>query len=291
MPDETAFTYDYTSSATTAEETGDGSRLTFPSDLDHYGHWVVFSSFKYSRENRMTPDARKGKYLGHIVLPRPRNLDTNYTVNHEQNDLGLGIAAVGAANVLKKGMGTYSDKKLTISQKNNELARLMENAMGDAVPNMPGLGAGLMLDTFGDVSRGLSLATGLARNPHMSVIFKSVNLRQHQFDYDFVCRNQQESETLFRIIYFLKNSMHPSYADGFHNHLFEYPDEFEISFDRSDYMYSFGPCVLTNVSVNYHNAGSPAYFQNTHAPVAVGLSLSFLETTIVTKETISGYNR
>lgn len=276
---------DGTGTGTGTESSSSAQTMTFPSDLDHYGHWIMFSSFKYSRENRMSETARQGSFTGYVVLPRPQNLGTEYRAHHEGENLGLGIAAIGAADLWNRGKSIHNSRILNENQKASELSKLLQEGFGDIVKNAPGLAAGLALDKFGDISQGLSVATGLARNPHLAVLFKSVQLREHNFDYNFIARDEDESTRLFQIIHHFKRSMHPSYADGYNNHLFEYPDEFQIEFDDPSYMYTFGPCVLTGCAVNYHDAGTSAYFRN-KAPFAVGLRLSFLETTIITKETV-----
>lgn len=255
----------------------------FPLDLDEYGQWVMFDIFSYSRASRGT-EPRQGPSKGSIVLPIPADLSVGYGADYQ--NAGLGIGALVAKAAIGKGMmmSNLGDKSDDIKLKS--IAESVKAGVASALVNAPGLITGLMLDSFGDVSQGASSALGMARNPHVAVLFKGVNLREHRFQYDFVPRSQEETTALHNVYLEFKKAMHPEYADA-QNHLFKYPDEFAISFAKPQYLYRFQPCVLTGCTINYTAAGAAAFFAETKAPVAMRLTLDFRETAIVTKKEAS----
>lgn len=268
---------------TTAATSSLAASLKFPSDLDEYGQWMRIEIFSYSRANRFTNTARQGPSKGTIVLPIPASLAVGYTAQHVAEDLGIGaFAAAGAVAAGKTALDAMQSGK-TQEQKITSIAEAVKAGIAGALKNAPGMISGLMLDKFGDASQGASLATGLARNPHTAVLFKGVDLRQHAFEFTFIPRNTGETQTLRDIIQMFKVAMHPSYETGTENHLFKYPDEFQIEFANSQYLYRFQPCVLRTFTVDYTGAGAAAFHSN-KAPVALKLNLGFMETAIVTRD-------
>jgi len=153
---------------------------------------------------------------------------------------------------------------------------------------------------------------GVARNPHKVVLFDSVGFRTHSFSYQFTPKNRRESETLNQIIklfkYHASPSMNPTgtikmdtvnslfgsqlpdvtLSGG--KHFFKYPEFFQIKFHHPKFLFEIGDSVLKTVDVNYHGGGSMSYARDIAdtepAPTQVNLSLSFMETDIITKENI-----
>ena len=74
--------------------------------------------------------------------------------------------------------------------------------------------------------------------------------------------------------------------------LFKYPELFKIKFHYPQYLFEIRPSVCTDIRVNYHGQGYPAYIRNADgsgipAPAEVELTLSFKETEIVTKDSLN----
>lgn len=153
---------------------------------------------------------------------------------------------------------------------------------------------------------------GIARNPHKVVIFESVGFRQHTFSYMFTPKSYREAAMLRSVIIAFKHYAAPSEdikvdisgIPGGSNlgtggkidlsagkHFFKYPEYFEIQFNHPKFLFAIGPSFLTSVEVNYHPQGVPSYsregIQLDPTPTQVGLSLSFKETEIITKELIA----
>jgi hypothetical protein len=265
-------------------------QMSFPSDIGTYGRYISISAYSYSRENRGA-EARKGPYKGHVILPVPEGLGVGYAASWGPEALGLpGLAGAYALNSTL-GTGGLQDQLSKINREGGGIQDQI-NVVNDWInagvskfnENLPGAATASALDMFRQ-SAGAGL--GVFQNPHMAVLFNGVGFRQFSFKYDFVARNQQESDTLKAIINFFKTSMSPSFVDTT-NHLFKYPDEFDLILTPNDYYFLFAPCVLTNFGVNYHSSGVPLFFEKTKAPVHVSLALDFMETQIVTREDIQG---
>mgnify|MGYP000182512953 CR=1 FL=1 len=275
--------------------------LQFPADLADE-HYMILSVMNRARESRN--DSPQERVIRNVVLPIPSNLSTTYGAQYENADLG----ALGAAAAGRIGTGDMSaaaqDIGDLISSKVAAGVSAFKSSDGDgamkaaavATPAIAaaagtagfgGVGGALgALGTAGAVGSGVSVDEGLAVNPHMAVLFKGVDMREHSFTYKFIARNAGESIAIQKIIAALKYHMHPGYFAGSLG--FTYPDEFEIMFSDSiaANLYRIGTCVLKSLTVNYNGEGIPLFFQDTGAPVSVEIQLSFQETKIITRDTL-----
>ena len=127
---------------------------------------------------------------------------------------------------------------------------------------------------------------GVARNPHVALLYTGVGFRQHQFDYRIICRSDDESKRIQAIIKKFKEAMSPDFVDGEGMNVFDYPHLFRMSFSHPEFLYDFHPCALIGFNVNYHGQGFPAYYADTNAPYEMILSLQFQETLIVTRKDV-----
>lgn len=273
-----------------------GSALIFPGDLVSQGHFIRFSAFEYSRGTRGDPAAKKGQSAGHVILPMPDNLSTTYNAQYVNGELGVfGRMSAGATTDI---LGLYNKAKEASKagaafDVNKSVTDLLKVWGGKAMDSALGVAGYAVLDAFENtqVGMGAQVAGGFARNPHMALLFRGVEFRSHSFQYKLIARNAAESQTLYDICKFFKTWMLPSYIQGFDNNLFSYPYEFEIEFSHPDYLFHIGESVLTSFTPSYHATGKPLYFKETHAPVALTIEMSFTETAILTRESVtSAYN-
>ena len=136
----------------------------------------------------------------------------------------------------------------------------------------------------------LKVSAGVAVNPHKIVLFTGVGFRDHTFSWKLSPKNRAESNTIQSIIQFFTFYSHPEYvASGL---FFKYPEFFRIRFHHPQYLFEIRPSVCTDIRVNYHTQGYPAYVRNADgsglpAPAEVELSLTFKETEIVTKNSLN----
>jgi len=137
----------------------------------------------------------------------------------------------------------------------------------------------------------LKVAGGVALNQHKIVLFTGVNFREHQFSWKLSPKNRKESNDIKKIIDLFAYYSHPEYIAG--GLFFKYPEYFEIKFRHPEYLFKLQPSVCKDIKVNYHGQGYAAYIRDANgggvpAPAEIELSLTFLETEIVTKQSLMG---
>jgi hypothetical protein len=148
------------------------------------------------------------------------------------------------------------------------------------------------------ILKALSVAgTGLVTNPMLELIYSSPSFRNFSFNFMLYPRSEKEAEQVQKILETLRFHSAPEIKRNTGGFFLIPPSEFDISF-----MYNGRPnpnidkvstCVLTNISVDYAPKGFHAYevggendakLGRTGMPVGIGLSLTFMETQILTKE-------
>jgi hypothetical protein len=125
----------------------------------------------------------------------------------------------------------------------------------------------------------VSAATGLAFNPRKEQVFKGVDFRTFQFDYQFFPRSSTEARNVLDIIRMFKLHMHPEFKDT-NKFLYIYPSEFDISYYTNGVentaIHKHTSCVLTEMSVNYTPNGQFTSFPD-GTPTQINLQLTFRE--------------
>lgn len=276
--------------------------IIYPPDLDNE-HYMMFKVMVERRKNRTDP--KETKTYQNIVLPIPSNLTVNFSAGYADKELGIfGGMASGRINA-----GQINDATTSIVDGiKSKIASATEafktgdtdaatQAAGIAAPAVAGAAAakvggavgGLLAigGTGGSVIDGISVSEGLALNPHLAVVFQGVGFRTHQFSYKFIARNLEESNRIRKLINTFQYYMHPEYIAG--GLAFQYPEEFQIEFADAikPYLYDIGTCVLKDFTVNYNGEGTPLFFETTGAPVSIEINMTFQETFIVTKNTLT----
>jgi len=147
-------------------------------------------------------------------------------------------------------------------------------------------------------------ATGLVNNPMLEVIYSSPRFREFSFNFMLYPRSEKEAIDVQNILSRFRFHQAPEIKDNTGGFFLIPPSEFDISF-----MYNGRPnpnidkistCVLTNISVDYAPKGFQTYevggendakLGRTGMPIGIGLSLTFMETQILTKEYHDNYSR
>jgi hypothetical protein len=267
-----------------------GANLTFPDDLANNDHWISFeaqetkgqvvdslSSLVSSLGGLQNMKSSMTISGGSVFLPMPSNLSTDY--NPEYSTPDLGPAAGMALKPFDRAIYENNDIPGQIS------------AGGIIGGTAAGVAVAVAAGALGERgAAGLKVAGGVAVNPHKIVLFTGVNFRDHTFSWRLSPKNRQESDTIRNIIDFFKFYSHPEYLAG--GLFFKYPEFFNIRFHHPDYLFAIRPSVCTDVRINYHTQGYPAYVRNADgsgapAPAEIELTLSFKETEIVTKNSLN----
>lgn len=269
-----------------------------------------FMMLQVMEKTRSSKEGEAKETVGRIfILPIPSNLTVASKMEYEQKNIGaLGALAAGRGETAGAGDDISSAVSAGFSSVMSGLSGITEGDSDNSDSQTLGvtaiagvsalagtaLGKALKLNKLavgglagaavgGSLAEGVGLRAGLAINPHLAVLFKGVGLRNFGFQYKFVARNQQESNTIRDMIKALQYHMHPDYFVG--NFAFQYPDEFKIEFsaNRKDWLYNIKRCVLTDMTVNYNGESMPIFFDDIGAPVSIDISMSFQETKIHTK--------
>jgi hypothetical protein len=138
----------------------------------------------------------------------------------------------------------------------------------------------------------------------LEVMYKGVSLRKFNFSFSLWPRSEQEAIEVQKIIELLRFHQAPEIKSNTGGFFLIPPSEFDISFmyngKTNPNMDAISTCVLTNISVDYTPKGFHAFesinsidypeIGKTGMPVGINLSLSFMETQIITKEYYRGYD-
>jgi hypothetical protein len=189
-----------------------------------------------------------------IALNVPQNMVVGYRVNYADEELGLLYGNAAAAG--REDIG-------------------FTQAAGAAlIGRSPAAGA-------------ISALTKTALNPRKEQLFKSVDFRRFNFDYQFAPKNAAEAEYIRNIINMFKYHMHPEYLSSANRLAYLYPSEFDIVYyygtEEHKHLAKVSTCVLTEMTVNY----SPNGQFSTHpdgSPTQINVQLTFLELETLTKE-------
>lgn len=274
-------------------------KIHFPSDIDggEISSAVRIRAFSYTTpydnsasvpagtegipvtDNNINPNDAKYE----IILPAPLQIQSNYNFAYETPGMNK-MATIAEAFA---AVGGFDPERLA------------------RVTQLIGRGAvNIMAPNF---ERMIALGTGTAINPMTVMLFQGPTHRQFGLNFIMSPKSEEDADAMMAIIDAIKLSAHPSVgdfaADGVGNDeaarralLFNYPDYFLIDFQYKDedsdawkknnMIYSTGRTFCESISVNYHNAGTQSYFKKDGVPVNVGLSLSFKEFQVITKEHI-----
>jgi hypothetical protein len=225
--------------------------------------------------------------------------------------VGVGVASTLAPEVLrgKKRLKTaialhvpnqlqirygvqWSDEDTAILAMASEGGEEIVKALsGDKNSDVTGVGAAIIANlalSKGPNAGANSAALGLAANPKKEQVFKGVDYRSFQFEYQFFPRSVNEARNVLRIIEEFKYHMHPEFKDD-NNFVYVYPSEFDIFYyqngKENPNLHRHTSCVLTEMSINYTPNGSFNTFAN-GMPTQINVQLSFRELALLTKDKI-----
>jgi hypothetical protein len=204
-----------------------------------------------------------------IALHIPNQLQIRYGVQYSEEDTSTAVMAPLLGSAAIKAIGNFSGGEL--------LGTVKEGA------------AALGL-AFGPNAGAVSAATGLAFNPRKEQVFKGVDFRTFQIEYQFFPRNAPESRNVLNIIKMFKLHMHPEFKDT-NKFLYIYPSEFDITYysngAENTSIHKHTSCVLTEMNINYTpNSQFTTFADGT--PTQINVMMTFRELAQLDKDMISG---
>ena len=213
-----------------------------------------------------------------IALHIPNQLQIRYGTQWSEEDTSTALMLPLLGEAALKALGNAVSGNWSGDSPN---ARAMGQGMAafGLAGGVPGTNTGVV-----------SAATGLAFNPRKEQVFKGVDFRTFQFDYQFFPRSQTEARNVLDIIKMFKLHMHPEFKDK-NKFLYIYPSEFDISYftngTENPALHKHTSCVLTEMSVNYTPNGQFTSFPD-GTPTQINMQLTFRELAQLDKPMIQG---
>jgi hypothetical protein len=223
-----------------------------------------------------------------VALYMPDTLAFNDNQSYGELNMG-GTLQTGLMSGIAGGIETYKGSGGNMDAVSKNMAPFLYDVL---------TGNSLVKGLLGDnLSTFLFSASGLAKNPMMEVLYTSPQLRTFRFDFMFYPRSETEAKEVYDIIETIRFHQAPEYLKNSGGFYLVPPSEFDIKFmyngeENPNIPKIFGSCVLQSVDLDYAPNGFAAYEtvgENspragaTGTPVATRLSLTFKETSIVTK--------
>lgn len=206
-----------------------------------------------------------------IALYMPSQLNIRYGVQYEEENMAT------AQMLLKGGQGLVQAATGNLGKAADSLGSLKDALAGVAISQ-----------NLGGVGSAVGVGSGLAANPKKEQVFKGVDFRSFQINYQFFPRDNTEAQKVRNIIHAFKYHMHPEFKDedGF---LYIYPSEFDIVYYSGNQenfnLHKHTSCVLKDMNINYTPQGQFNSLEN-GMPLQINIDMTFLELAIVTKEKV-----
>ena len=237
--------------------------LRFPLDLlgvnsDSNSYFMSLKFVKY--EKRAIGDRKSIIDKGNIYLPIPNQLNDTYKINYSDAELG-------------PMLGSFVES---------------ETSTRSSIETRGYGGEGILAHPTtllsSELKNAVSAVSGMAINPFLTVVFKNPSFKIHSFAWKFMPKNEKETDELTKIITAIKYHMHPGLLSS-SGVIFEYPEMLLIRLYPDDkHTYTFKPCVVTGLSMNYASSGGPSFFNSiSGAPTAVEMKIELQEIEYFTK--------
>ena len=265
--------------------TSGSSSLVFPPEVAQASSFMSIAIRSYADSPGITTGSvGVAKYTVHLPIPES-GLENNFHIQFDDHSFGTkgGIAAA-ISNVIHNPHTIAGSAHAGFWAGVQESVTVGAESLGAALGGL--LNPAVAGEHVPGVAEGVSAYLGQALNPNISVLFKGVGIRVHQFQWNFIARNASESQTIQSIISKLQKSAlpTPSYGGTF---LLDYPDvAFPVVSGPQQSLITFAGwgCFIEDIRVNYGT--NPAFFTGTNLPVENNVTLILRERTIVTSQDI-----
>jgi hypothetical protein len=227
-----------------------------------------------------------------VILYLPANINLTDQINYEQPSLGA-VGAIGLAGA-QQGTGMINALSRGVGQATGSMIDLIKGNVADqkgarlAAVRLAQAGG----ETVSTVARA-GLATTI--NPNTINLFRSVALREFQFNFKLIASSAKEAEEIDGIIKFFRSTMYPDTINFDPNGLnvpigYEFPDKFQIEMRYAGKQVGFRllnsvlrslQVVVNPQSMSWHKDGKPS---------EVDLTLNFgEERTLNRNDILQGY--
>ena len=288
-------TGDYQFQVTGAGSSGNPSQATSDSAVNSSGSSLT-SDIPANTYLSNTQSKKRGKVYERIQLPIPANV--NYTDNAKYNE-GSGIAGKILPSLAKQ-MANSGDAANIAKTVQAAASAGSQGLVMSVLDKLPGLGGGAAQITQNGFGKIL--------NPYVEQVFGGVSMRQFNFQWKLVPRNDNETASIKRILKILRGRSLPDYAarlglksgsggnldaGNISDRWLTVPKIFRLKWRNGDNhseinaLPKLKPCVLTTVDVTYTPDSIWATYEGAN-PIAYELTLGFTETEIITQSEVLG---
>jgi len=253
------------------------SPLRFPSNLTTTAQKFPFIGFV----------ARKG-FTGerYVYLPIPPGISFSDNMQYSSIDLGIigSIVAKAATAAVNEG-GLLSGAGGAIGAATGTMVNQMRSANGAAAASLLAKSTG-----FDNVSNFIDFAGKQVVAPNTNTAFQNSNIRQFQFSFKMMPRDQKEANTITEIVKRFRQNMYPMGNDL----ILTYPPIWNIMFydgttsSENKKLPGIHDCYLIGMSAVYNSSGN--MFHVDGHPVETDVQLTFEETRALTLADIVKYS-
>jgi len=202
------------------------------------------------------------------ALPMPTNVRVDYGADWSMDNTGVSERAISFLNDAVFGNQSLSD---------------LSNGVGMGIAS--NLANQLVKIGYSTAFRKAIKDNGYAYNPHKELFYNGPTFRSFPLEWNFSFEDKRQADAFDDMIEALAEHMHPDFIEGAQSGVWKIPDTFYIEYVNAN-VRKIGACVLTNMNVNYTNAGSGWKAFTDGNPAHVSLALTFLELAPLTKADI-----
>lgn len=264
------------------------NNLMFPLKPSNAKYKFRLAFREYERPSALSPPKINPK--GSIVLPIPSDLLDKHNISYDVENSGVfgalwnSFVKEGGSDAqlgIRNGINTgdFSAVTKTIGKNYDAAKAKFENGADRETVAAIGKAATMYFAKETLKKEIYDLGTqviGEIPNPHPTVVFRGVNLRDYQFTFNLYPTSAQETQMLRKIINLLKQYSLPSYVNKSEKNLLKYPmmclPEFIVPGQgaRTEngkdgalaiaIPFGFKYCVIKNITIQYAPSGQPAFF-------------------------------
>ena len=265
--------------------------LVFPRDLDKFSLSMSFDFHEYKR--RSIFDQPYMKKDSTIRLPVAKGIQDRFAAKWDDAEKADPMTGAVIESVLESAQnGSSLTAKSLLTGFGSAAAAAVPGASFNVIKEktLPELNG--VLGGSADGARGADIKLeqifqplGLAINPFLTVMFKEPTFKTHEFSWNLLAKDPEESRIITSIVNEFKWHMLPDIATNSAGTLLNYPSMVQVSFySNDDFLYRFKPCAITDFSINYAPASTPSFFKGSqNVPTAVKITLKLMEIEYWTK--------
>lgn len=252
----------------------------YPADLGDLEYRITFDFMEYKRPSLSESANTEVRFS--ISLPIPATLMESYGIGYSEGRYGATLGNVIAA-VDRQNAGIGAEESRSSATALGLARGAFQSSLASAAG---GIGSAVGIDSEG-VSGVIDQQLGSIVNPHLSLFFTGVSMREHQFFWAFAPRNAQDAKNIKEIYYRIKRAALPTFTPNASHTTLEYPMMVRVRIftKGGEELYPFKMCVIPGINMNYASSGAPA-FHIDGSPALCQLSMSLKEIEYFTSDDI-----